>query len=60
MFVFETYTVPVDAQYLVNQMQIYYLADVKYAAVQTFNHNPIKFDYETLINDLKGELPQIK
>jgi len=43
-----------DAQYLVNQLQIYYLADNKYQLVKTFNHDPARFDYNSLINDLKG------
>lgn len=43
-----------DAQYLVNQLQIYYLADAKYEAVKTFNHDPAHFDYNAIIKDVQA------
>lgn len=43
-----------EAQTLVNQLQVYYLADAKYAAVKTFNHDPAQFDYNAIIDDLRG------
>jgi hypothetical protein len=38
----------------VNQLQVYYLADAKYAAVRTFNHDPAHFDFDAVVNDLRG------
>lgn len=42
-----------EAQYLVNQLQLYFLRDDKYSLVKEFNHNPSAFNYNTLVEELK-------
>lgn len=42
-----------DAQFLANQMQLYYLGtDANYALVETFNQRPEEFDHQQLIDRL--------
>ena len=41
-----------EAQYLVNQLQLFYLGDEKYQLVKDFNHNPAAFNYEDLLKEL--------
>ncbi|KAL6054221.1 ATP synthase mitochondrial F1 complex assembly factor 1 [Balamuthia mandrillaris] len=43
----------VEAQYLTNQLQLYYLAEEdKYRLVHTFNHKPQLFDYNLILDPL--------
>eukprot|EP00041_Stephanoeca_diplocostata_P008169 m.118332 g.118332 ORF g.118332 m.118332 type:complete len:303 (+) comp17203_c0_seq1:199-1107(+) len=42
-----------DAQFLANQVQLYYLGDAEaYDVVKQFNHRPEEFDYNTLLTRL--------
>jgi ATP synthase F1 complex assembly factor 1 len=44
-----------EAQTLVNQLQVYYLADAKYETyVKRFNHDPAHFDYNAVLEDLRS------
>jgi hypothetical protein len=47
------------AQFLANLWQLYHLDDTKYKKMQTFNHEPSKFDYNDLLKDLDS-LPEAK
>jgi hypothetical protein len=41
-----------EAQYLINQLQIYYSGDEKkYCIVQIFNHTPSQFDFNMVIGE---------
>ena len=42
-----------EAQYLANQLQIFYLGDDKYRIVKDFNHNPASFNFDDVLQDLK-------
>eukprot|EP01126_Amoeba_proteus_P012005 TRINITY_DN1491_c0_g2_i8.p2 TRINITY_DN1491_c0_g2~~TRINITY_DN1491_c0_g2_i8.p2 ORF type:complete len:107 (-),score=16.36 TRINITY_DN1491_c0_g2_i8:106-426(-) len=39
-----------EAQLLVNQMQLYYLDSVNFELVRKFNEEPSKFDYKELLS----------
>lgn len=44
---------PIDAQFLVNQLQIYYNGkDEAYELVKVFNQEPSEFDFNILLNRL--------
>ncbi len=44
-----------EAQFLVNQLQLYYASSdqARYGQLKTFNHNPGDFDYHLLIKQLE-------
>ncbi len=45
-----------EAQYLANQVQLFYASDdvERYALVRQFNHDPQNFDYQKLIEQLNN------
>ena len=45
---------PQEAQYLANQVQIYYIgSEEKYQHVVRFNHEPEKFDFGQLVKEME-------
>ena len=43
-----------EAQLLANLWQIYLLDDDKYKLLETFNHEPTKFDYNLVLKDIEA------
>eukprot|EP01104_Vermistella_antarctica_P007362 TRINITY_DN1819_c0_g1_i2.p1 TRINITY_DN1819_c0_g1~~TRINITY_DN1819_c0_g1_i2.p1 ORF type:complete len:312 (-),score=82.36 TRINITY_DN1819_c0_g1_i2:413-1348(-) len=43
-----------EAQMLVNQWQVYLLNDAKFELVRDFNHNPGKFNFQEVVDDILG------
>jgi hypothetical protein len=42
----------IKLQLLVNQLQMHYLDDKRYRNVETFNKNPQRFDFNTLLEHI--------
>lgn len=45
-----------DAQYLMNLWQVFHLDDEKYKLMETFNHSPSQFNFQTLLDELPVSL----
>ncbi len=51
-----THQSTLEAQFLANQLQLYYASNNvdRYAQVRTFNHDPDDFDHRALIDQLEN------
>eukprot|EP01113_Clastostelium_recurvatum_P013977 TRINITY_DN17552_c0_g1_i2.p1 TRINITY_DN17552_c0_g1~~TRINITY_DN17552_c0_g1_i2.p1 ORF type:complete len:139 (-),score=20.94 TRINITY_DN17552_c0_g1_i2:63-479(-) len=45
---------PMEAQYLINQLQVYLLDDSRYKLMVTFNKHPSMFNFEDVLKDMGG------